>query len=49
MSTELKALELFERFVVAAERIADVMEAQTYEDDPDAAPVRYMDGRPVNQ
>lgn len=43
MSPELS--ELLERFVIAVERIADVMEAEL--DDPDAEPTSYMDGSHV--
>ena len=42
-------MELLERFVIAAERIADAMEGEIVDDEPDALPSTYMDGTPVQQ
>lgn len=45
MSPEL--MELLERFVIAVERIADVMEVEAMEDQPDAESMQYMSGERV--
>jgi len=44
---EAQILELLNRLVQAAERIADSLEAQAYEDNPDAAPTHDLSGRPI--
>jgi hypothetical protein len=46
METEI--LELLNRLVQAAERIADAMEADVYANgDPDSEPTRDLSGRPI--
>lgn len=44
---EAEILELLNRLVQAAERIADSLEAQAYDADPDAAPSHDLSGRPI--
>lgn len=44
---ETQILELLTRLTEAAERIADSLEAQAYDADPDAAPSHDLSGRPI--
>lgn len=44
---EAEIVELLNRLVQAAERIADSLEAQAYDADPDAAPSHDLSGRPI--